>query len=330
MNLPAGEKTSKPVLALDIGGGTQDLLVWDPAAPMENAVQCILPSPTVMVARRIREATGKRKPIFLTGRVMGGGPSSLAVLAHLQAGLPVYALPEAALTLRDDLDQVSHMGVQITETAPEGSLEILLGDIQEKSLIALFQAFGLDLPETRLVAVQDHGFAPGQSNRRFRFRQWEEFLAGGRPLESLLYRNIPPHLTRMEAVKKSWPEAQVMDTGAAAVLGALEDERVQEMARRELLIVNIGNEHTLAAWMIEGGLAGILEHHTARLQKEKLMRLLIDFANGRLENEQVLADQGHGCLNRVPWRGETPTIVVTGPQSCWPTPRPIWPSPSAT
>ena len=48
------------ILALDIGGGTQDLLVWNEGEPPENALQCILPSPTVMIARKINQATRDR------------------------------------------------------------------------------------------------------------------------------------------------------------------------------------------------------------------------------------------------------------------------------
>ncbi|MBI5607189.1 MAG: hypothetical protein HY879_27980, partial [Deltaproteobacteria bacterium] len=47
---PKSTINGQSLLALDIGGGTQDLLVWDEGQPMENALQCVLPSPTVMVA----------------------------------------------------------------------------------------------------------------------------------------------------------------------------------------------------------------------------------------------------------------------------------------
>ena len=32
------------ILAIDIGAGTMDVLLYDPARPMENAVQLVLPS----------------------------------------------------------------------------------------------------------------------------------------------------------------------------------------------------------------------------------------------------------------------------------------------
>jgi uncharacterized protein (DUF1786 family) len=308
------EIKNQRILTLDIGGGTQDLLVWSEGEPIENALQCILPSPTVMVGRRIKQATREQKPVFLTGRLMGGGESSQAVMDHLKSGLAVYAQPEAALTLRDDLKEVARMGVRIVDSPPPGAVPILMGDIQHQALNDLFQAFDLTLPEIRLAAVQDHGFAPGESNRRFRFRQWESFLTSEKGLETLLYLDIPEYLTRMKALQQTWPRALVMDTGAAAILGALEDDRLSEGDASPRLIVNIGNEHTLAAWMIDGQLNGIFEHHTFFMQKEKLMALLEDFISGRLSNEQVLEDKGHGCLNLAPWSGRFPLLIVTGPR----------------
>jgi len=302
------------ILTLDIGGGTQDLLVWTEGDPLENALQCILPSPTVMIARKIQQATRDRKAVFLTGRLMGGGSSSQAVLDHLKAGLPVYALSQSALTIRDDLNQVTHMGIQITDSAPGEAIRIVMGDIQDQALAGLFESFGLVLPEIRLVAVQDHGFAPQESNRRFRFKQWENFLASENPLETLLYQDIPAHLTRMKAIQETWPQALVMDTGAAAILGAMEDEQVKKIDFPRILIVNIGNEHTLAAWMVEGRLRGIFEHHTFFLNQEKLITDLESFVSGQLTNEQILQDQGHGCLNTIPWEGRFPPLVVTGPR----------------
>jgi uncharacterized protein (DUF1786 family) len=302
------------LLALDIGGGTQDLLVWTEGEPLENALQCILPSPTVMVARKIKQATHEQRAIFLTGPMMGGGASSQAIRDHLKAGLPVYAQARSALTIRDNLDQVAQMGVGITEAAPAEAVPIFLSDIQEKALMGLFESFGLVLPEVRLVAVQDHGFAPQESNRRFRFQHWEAFLKSERPLETLLYRNIPEHLTRMKAVQESWPQAQVMDTGAAAILGALEDGQVKALDSPNLLIVNIGNEHTLAAWLVQGRIRGIYEHHTFFLNTEKLLTHLREFISGLLTNDQVLQDRGHGCLNTFPLDKPFPPLIVTGPR----------------
>jgi uncharacterized protein (DUF1786 family) len=301
------------VLALDIGGGTQDLLLWSPDRSMENSVQCVLPSPTVMVARRIAAATRRRLPVFLTGSLMGGGASSGAVRRHLKSGLQVYAQPGPAATLHDNPDYIRETGVVLTEEAPEEAVRVHLADIQEESLEALFASFELARPRHYLVAVQDHGHSPVESNREFRFRHWEKFLAAGLPLETLLYRQVPDYLTRMRAVQDTWPRARVMDTGAAAILGAMEDDLPAEKSA-ELLVVNIGNEHTLAAWLVEGSLKGIYEHHTGLLTPEKLLDHLDRFVAGKIDNAAVYADRGHGCLNTAPRPGKQPRLLVTGPR----------------
>jgi uncharacterized protein (DUF1786 family) len=306
-------KDSWEVLALDIGGGTQDLLLWSPDRSMENSVQCVLPSPTVMVARRIAEATRRSLPVFLTGSLMGGGASSQAIRRHLKRGLKVYAEPRPAATLHDNPEYVREAGVVLTEEAPEEAVRVHLADIQEESLEALFASFELARPRHYLVAVQDHGYSPVESNRQFRFRHWEKFLRTGQPLETLLYRQVPDYLSRMRAIQDTWPRARVMDTGAAAILGALEGDRPADKGD-ELLVVNIGNEHTLGAWLADGALKGIYEHHTGLLNAEKLFDHLDRFVAGEISNEAVFADRGHGCLNISPRPGKKPRLLVTGPR----------------
>src|SRR3990172_1874586 len=62
------------ILAVDVGTGTQDILLFDSAQPVENALQLIMPSPTQIAAGRIRRATAAGRPVFLSGVVAGGGP----------------------------------------------------------------------------------------------------------------------------------------------------------------------------------------------------------------------------------------------------------------
>src|SRR5438874_726527 len=79
------------ILAIDVGTGTQDVLVFEAGTLIENSVQLIMPSPTSIAADRVRRATEDRVPLLLTGVTMGGGPVAWAVEAHLRAGLPVSA-----------------------------------------------------------------------------------------------------------------------------------------------------------------------------------------------------------------------------------------------
>src|SRR3990172_9095373 len=101
------------ILCIDMGTGTQDILVLDTAGPIENSVKLVMPSATEIAARRIARATAQTRPVLLTGVTMGGGPCHRALDRPLRAGPPAYAPPEAARTFDDDLDLVRGMGVTV-------------------------------------------------------------------------------------------------------------------------------------------------------------------------------------------------------------------------
>src|SRR4030042_4421736 len=98
------------ILAVDVGTGTQDILLFDSSRVVENCVKMIMPSPTALLAERISRATACGRAILFTGVTMGGGPSKRALQRHSGAGLPAYATPEAALTFNDDLAVVKGRG----------------------------------------------------------------------------------------------------------------------------------------------------------------------------------------------------------------------------
>ncbi|MGH2524392.1 MAG: DUF1786 family protein, partial [Anaerolineales bacterium] len=92
------------ILAVDVGTGTQDIFLYDSALDLENGYKLVLPSPTMMVHRRLKAATARREAVLLTGYLMGGGPSQWAARDHVLSGGTLYATPEAARTFNDDLD----------------------------------------------------------------------------------------------------------------------------------------------------------------------------------------------------------------------------------
>ena len=63
------EKTG-PVLLLDIGSGTQDVLLARPGLEPENWPRFVLPSPARLLAQRIRALTRLGKSIWLHGQNM--------------------------------------------------------------------------------------------------------------------------------------------------------------------------------------------------------------------------------------------------------------------
>ena len=67
------------ILTVDIGTGTQDIFLYDSNLDLENGFKLILPSPTMMVHRRLKRMLSSRTPLLLTGHQMGGGPSAWAI-----------------------------------------------------------------------------------------------------------------------------------------------------------------------------------------------------------------------------------------------------------
>jgi uncharacterized protein (DUF1786 family) len=309
------------ILAIDVGAGTQDVLLWEAGQPMENNVKLVLPSWTTILARRVKQATREGRPVFLAGNLMGGGPVVSAMKRHIRAGYPVYFTPRAALTVRDNLDQVRERGYTILEEGqePPDSPDLLALRTQDVDLDALASAlapFGVTVPEAVAVAVQDHGECLKGSNRQFRFQLWREFVERGGDVLGLAYREPPPCYTRMQAVQQDAPGAVVMDTGPAALWGILEDERAASHQDEGFIAVNVGNQHTLGVLLRDERILGLFEHHTVLMTPDKLVRLVGRLRAGTLTDAEVYDDHGHGAFvspDYTPGAGFD-FVAVTGPQ----------------
>ncbi|MFH1033895.1 MAG: DUF1786 domain-containing protein [Pseudomonadota bacterium] len=303
------------LLALDVGGGTQDLLLWRAGQAIENAVKMVLPSPTQVAAARLRAARGQGRDVCLQGWLMGGGAMHRAVGEHLTAGLKVFATTAAAASLADDLDKVRAQGVIIVETPPPDALVVPTTDLDLAAIGQALALFEVPLPRRLAVALCDHGYSPGFSNRKFRFQMWERFLQGGGRLADLIFQQAPAHLTRMQALKEQASTALLMDTAAAAAWGALQDPAVAALAGQGLCVVNLGNMHTVGFLIQNDRVLGVYEHHTGCLDAMSLADQVARFIAGNLGDAEVFAGQGHGCacLPSAP-RGQDWPVVFTGPQ----------------
>ena len=308
---------SKGILAIDVGSGTQDILVWRPDRSMENCPKLILPSPTTILSRRIKDATKKGQHVFLAGTTMGGGASTRAVRKHLAAGLKVFAVEKAALTFHDRIEKVAAMGIEIVDEPPKISplVRLEMGDLDLHAIGSALALFHEPLPDTVAVAVQDHGFSPKMSNRIFRFEQWKKLLKSGKDMTAMLYESPPEHLSRMNALTEVAPGTLTMDTGGSAILGALEDPWVAEKSLEGTVILNIGNEHVLAALVKNERVWGIYEHHTSLMDPDKLKSHLKRFRRGEISNQEILDEMGHGChvLPEAPRQSSFPHLAMTGP-----------------
>lgn len=332
------------LLAVDVGTGTQDILLFDSDLEVENCFKLVMPSPTMRVARKVKAATRRGDPILLTGVTMGGGPSAWATRDHAQAGHPVYATPEAARSFNDDLDVVvEEMGIQIIDPGEaqalqrrDGLLHVELKDFDYPAIVRAFESFGLDLAHQHpldgiAVAVFDHGNAPpGYSDRQFRFDYLAERMQHAerhlQPQSRLGWfstfafhaEEIPPIMTRMQAVADAYAADGVdlplivMDTAPAAVLGALLDPAVGQ--RRQLVVTNVGNFHTLAFRLGMERIEGIFEHHTGLIDQARLDGLIDELAGGTLTHEAVFDDHGHGALLYTRQPMPLDFLGITGPR----------------
>jgi uncharacterized protein (DUF1786 family) len=313
------------ILTVDIGTGTQDVLLYDSDRELENCFKLVLPSPTVAAADRIRTATAARHRLVLHGVTMGGGPSHWATMDHVRAGLEAFATPDAARTFDDDLDAVMEMGIQIVSDdealhlADAGAQRVVLRDLALGKLLQTLASFGVKIHLDALaVAAFDHGAAPpGFSDRVFRFDFLRQQLQRGLGLAGFAFprEHIPPAMTRLQAVAATAPSdlpLLVMDTAPAAIVGALEDPGVRSAS--SALVANVGNFHTLAFHLVDHRVVGLFEHHTGELSSGRLGGYVTRLGNGSITNEEVFADKGHGALIFDPAAPSPDLLAVTGPR----------------
>lgn len=317
------------ILAVDMGTGTQDILLFDPAQPVENALRMIMPSATEIAAGRIRSATSGGRPLILTGVTAGGGPCHWALERHLKAGLPAYATPEAARTFDDDLDTVRRMGVTLIsedEAARADGEHVRLRDLDLDAIRAAFAAFDVDTRFDGLaLGCLDHGASPpGYSDRLFRFDHLRRVVAERNDLRAFAHlpQELPEYLTRARALMTAAADAPAvfLDTGPAAALGALQDPAVA--AHEEQLILNLGNMHALAFHLRGTRIRSLYEHHTGEVTADQLVDFTRRLIAGTLPHEDVFDTKGHGVYyaslpahpEPVEGPADRPFLAVTGPQ----------------
>ncbi|KUO78119.1 MAG: hypothetical protein APF81_06910 [Desulfosporosinus sp. BRH_c37] len=306
---------TESMIIIDVGSGTQDILLYQPERLLENCPKFIVPSRTQIVAAHIRKATELGQGIFMHGHLMGGGACALAVKRHLAMGLKAYATPQVALTFNDNLELVERMGIKLCEKAPEATTPIWLGDIDPLALRQAIEAFGMEYPHKLAVAVQDHGYSVTESNRILRFRLWEEFVRQGGDLRKLVFtQDIPEVYTRMRAIREIIPEAILTDTGTSALLGIMADPVVTPHLKNGILAVNIGNSHTIVAAIHGERVYGIFEHHTSMVNLESLAKLVRRFQSTELMNTEVFEQGGHGATLHPEMHQGWDFVAVTGPR----------------
>lgn len=283
-----------PVLSLDIGTGTQDVLLALPDTCVENWPKFVLPSPAVSVEERIDELAAQARNIWLTGSNMGGG-FACAVTRAIKKGCHVAATAAAATALHNDPAKVQAMGVELCETCPAGFVPVALADFSLSLWQSLLAAHHLPLPSLILAAVQDHGFqGRGEGNRKVRMARYTALLEANPDPASWLFDVPPAEMTRLCSLNVA-TGGPVADTATAVLLGAMLDETFMRRSYREgATFVNVGNGHIFAALVYKGLVRGIYEHHTSMRTRDELLADLGEFRRGFLPADVVQMSGGHG------------------------------------
>ena len=311
------------IFTIDIGKGTQDIIVFDTEMGFENSVKMIFPSPSLILADKVEKIDDD---ITFYGETMGGAPLKFAIKNHLKKGYDVYMTEKSALSIKDNIDSIRKMGVTIISDQEEGKgVRFETKDIDMAFFEGLLLALGMSFDDIDGygVSIQDHGFSTQKSNRAFRFEVYKHIIEETNfMVDNLFFKGdeIPRYFTRMHSaltclMKKVSSDGRdntiFMDTSFAAVCGAYLYAREIALGDK-ILAVNIGNAHTLAATIANHKIYGLFEHHTRMLNKYKIesfLKLLID---ARLTNEEIFKDNGHGAL--VKEAMEPDAIIVTGPK----------------
>ncbi len=303
------------ILAIDVGSGTQDIMLYDSDEAIENSPKLVMPSPTKIVADRIARVEGD---LFINGETMGGGPISRAVKDHLK-DYRVLMTENAARTIRDDLNFVKSLGIEIVppsevEKYPDLT-QIEFKDVDLNAIREALSKFDVDPHFDYLgVAVQDHGFMEGVGDRNFRFMKIREKLDVPKIPETFAYfGKAPDYFTRINAVFRSVMDYKttIMDSKFASVCGATCDRYVK--ALEKFIVMDIGNGHTLAAAFDGGKIMGVFEHHTRNMTPDKIELFVNKLADGSITHEEVHEDHGHGAWSLRPI-GDFEAIVATGPR----------------
>ena len=318
------------ILSIDMGTGTQDILLFDSSGPVENSCKLVMPSATAIAEGRIRRATRAGRPVLITGVIAGGGPCHWALEDHLRAGHDAFATPEAARTFDDDLERVREMGVRVVAEDEAAALRdvdrVELRDLDLDAIRAALAAF--DVPgefDGLALGCLDHGDSPpGYSDRLFRFDHLRRVVERENDLAAFAYlpEELPEYLTRartMVASADGAAPAVFLDTGPAAALGALQDPLVA--AAGEQLVLNLGNMHALAFHLRGTRIRSLYEHHTGEMSTEQIEDFTERLVAGSLAHEEVFDSKGHGVYyapNAARGAGGAtngrPLLAVTGPQ----------------
>ncbi|WP_409198301.1 DUF1786 domain-containing protein [Methanobrevibacter acididurans] len=313
------------ILAIDVGTGTKDIMFYNREKEIENSIKLVLPSPHLTICQKIEKTNSN---IYLNGVIMGGGKIKNQLVKHIEKGYKVAAEKLAGKTIRDNLEQVASYGIEIVEDKNnkkyENYTKITLQDVNINKISNIISQYDLNYNFDALaIAVQDHGYNEKMGDRDFRFEKIREKLK--KPIKpeeyGFLKEEIPEYYSRMQSVKKSVQLAiknknhekplLLMDTKFASICGMYYDKSTEGL--NSYIVMDIGNGHTTVASIENGKIQGVYEHHTSRLNGEKIDKLNKRLADGTITFEEVHDDDGHGAhvINPI---SKIEKVIVSGPK----------------
>lgn len=311
--------TQKTIYCMDLGTGTIDLLLRDPAKLTENQTRIVAPSPALVHMDEVYQAPG---PIFVRGHIVGGGPFAKALIQHAKKHRTVLH-PSVSAIVKNSCSIVTGHGLEISEEIPEGATVIEADELRIRDHEEILARLGEPRPEGYAVAVQDHGGSDdGLPDRVHRFSEFKSVLTNQPRLVDFAFTKatVPAPFRRMRAGAE-YLESHLdgrpyilMDTVFAGLLGCYISLPPGEGIH---LLVNVGNSHTTAALVQGETVLGLFEHHTKVFKKKpELLPIRLDeFARSQLTEDGVREDGGCGVWYLEPGR-EIPvqTVRCSGPR----------------
>ena len=304
------------ILAIDVGTGTQDIMIYDSKKELENSIKLVLPSPHLYISQQIKET---ENDIYFTGEIMGGGKIKKSITEHIKKGYDVVMNSNCGKTIRDNLDEVKSLGIKIDDEISKYKdySKIEMGDVNISKLSDFILSYDLEFDFDEIaIAVQDHGYSENMGDRDFRFEKIRQKITEPiSPLEFGFKDNLPEYYTRMQAVKRTLKEIDktplIMDTKFASIAGMCFDETVSKL--NSYIVIDIGNGHTTAASIENDKIQGVFEHHTRNLTPQSLERYIKRLASGDITNSEIYNDHGHGAhvLNPI---SKIEKVIVSGPK----------------
>jgi len=245
--------------------------------------------------------------------LIGGGPIVSALKDHLKKGFSVFIEKNAAKTIRDDLREVTDLGFDVVEAVENPDITLSEIDFQLiKNLLNIYGDYDLDYH----IAVQDHGYIQGQSDRITRMNFLENFLKNG--LKGAFFSSnnkIETTFSRFNCIyntlsQKGIKNFSITDTAIIAALGAVYNNK-----KWPVVTVDVGNGHTFACLVDKDyKVLGFFEHHTKMLTPEKFKYFINKLIDGSITNEEVYDDKGHGAKIFKHYSYKNLPILLTGPQ----------------